>query len=800
MSVNTVSAIRCIVLLASQHCVVGTTCGRAAACGSLSALGELPALASSRPPLTGAPRALAGCAGVRLSAQTAERSAGSNGGGGGERGALAPAPSCSPFVLLQERSAMAAAPQLDDLTPDALQHVLSQPLLSAADLAAVACTCRTLRRASEQVWCASLVRCLPVRLSALLLVDVTSACSQTSQPTPHTVVQDALWRLQCEAWLAAQRSARPHDPALLGLTPTALLAALQLGGSPAPAHHRALRAFLHHLGTWPGGYWFATGGLALPQGHLLLVQLHPPSGGLRLARLRSRSAAAPPTGAEECWTVEACATLAATPAGGVRLAGCGGLQHAVLQLSLEGAALKLHRDSGRCPVVAPTPGWATLASQDAPPPGRSGGSGEASGSGSGSGSGSSSGGPSSLFASMASLTAHLGLRISRFSVSGRRACWQVPGLAAGGVGGAYEAAERRGATAGGRGRRSACLPAALACFRQSLPVHAGPPSLPSFCPGLQVQDFQQYSRAPLPAPADLAPAEGEPPGIALLRRCQVGRPRAEHGGAGQDWRRFQHHKGRRACCSRLLAAVQPRLLSARLGRNNSAAITRLHALNCKCAAPDPALHPLPQGTVTASPPTLLPLPLCRRECSAAATARTALKSSPSLSAAARGMRRGAAPSLAHACRLSSWSEIQTSWRSSEWNLECEQGEDSPRVAAARFGLFVFGVFLAAAPPLPTWHVPPAAAFVSFALRLPPLPLSLQAFVRGRCQQLPSGALRSTREDGAGHACCACCAGSARDWCACMLPGHREQVHCGASCGASSGACTSETARLPLHQT
>lgn len=89
----------------------------------------------------------------------------------------------------------------------------------------------------------------------------------------HANPQDALWRHQCEAWLAAARS--PSN-GLAALSAPALRDALRLPSC------RSLYQALHRLGSWPAGLWYATNESAGLHGRLLVVQLHPPSGSLRM--------------------------------------------------------------------------------------------------------------------------------------------------------------------------------------------------------------------------------------------------------------------------------------------------------------------------------------------------------------------------------------------------------------------------------------------------------------------------------------------------------------------------------------
>ncbi|PRW57384.1 F-box only 31-B-like [Chlorella sorokiniana] len=201
---------------------------------------------------------------------------------------------------------------------------------------------------------------LPEAVWALVLAHCTSqdlvALSNACCGLRHLAGDDALWRQQCEAWLAAARS--PSN-GLAALSAPALRDALRLPS------HRALYQALHRLGSWPAGLWHATSESAGPRGRLLVVQLHPPSGSLRLQAPQHRVL----TGhvpAEEAWELRPGWRIAFDTAGGGATqasvgpnSGSPGGLHCSLQLSLDGRSLIVHRGQQLRP-PPPTAGHRTI--------------------------------------------------------------------------------------------------------------------------------------------------------------------------------------------------------------------------------------------------------------------------------------------------------------------------------------------------------------------------------------------------------------------------------------------------------
>lgn len=369
--------------------------------------------------------------------------------------------------------------------------VWAQILASVAskDIVALSTTCRELTHLTADVrWRQFACPCLPARppppppaLAALCESSPFSTAPLALATIAHR--QDALWQRQCEAWLAAARS--PSN-GLAALTAPALRGALRL-----PSYHCLYKA-LHQLGSWPAGIWYATNDSALPCGRLLVAQLHPPSGTLRLQPPRHHvlNGPAPAADAWELrpgWCIRAeageggiwvrsmdgsqgNAMASATQAARAPLAACSlphpaapsfllqvgveaidnatGALHCAMQLSLDGRSLIMHRSQQRRR-PPPAAGHRTLL--PAAPEGSGGASGSGGATGSGSGSGGSNSVPSSSAGqALASLAAYLGLHNARLLL-----------------------------------------------------------------------ESISYCRVQLPAPADLEAVAGEPPGMALLRRHQA---------------------------------------------------------------------------------------------------------------------------------------------------------------------------------------------------------------------------------------------------------------------------------------
>lgn len=170
---------------------------------------------------------------------------------------------------------------------------------TSSDLLALARTCRGLRHLATDVrrgccWCRLCRRRLRLRLHWLPEPAVVVAPRSTSVflclGTPIGL-QDALWRQQCEAWLATARS--PSN-GLAALSSLGLRDALRLPS------YRSLFQVLHALGSWPAGLWYATNESAGPRGRLLVVQLHLPSSSLRLQAPQHRVLTGP-VPAEDAW-------------------------------------------------------------------------------------------------------------------------------------------------------------------------------------------------------------------------------------------------------------------------------------------------------------------------------------------------------------------------------------------------------------------------------------------------------------------------------------------------------------------
>lgn len=309
-----------------------------------------------------------------------------------------------------------------DLPPDALLH-LSTLLSSHHDLVALGSSCRVLRECVNQVRSPPHTCQLHRHPPPPPATATSGATSTAFLPAPllHAIMQDSVWRTQCEAWLQAQCS--PSN-GLAALTAPAVLEALGVGS------YRLLCQTLHRLGSWPAGVFYATSEAALPRGRLLVGQLHPPSGSLRLQQPRQRilGGAAP---SEDSWELQPGLSLRpGVDSSGTQVdlsVATASSWHHTIQLSLDGQSLLVHRCSDAHAELAPAPGSRTLR-----PP----------------------------------------------------------------------AAAQQGLTA------------------QALSMMAAYLGVPVGALGVEVL---QYRRASLPAPADLQAVAGEPPGMALLRQCQVRR-------------------------------------------------------------------------------------------------------------------------------------------------------------------------------------------------------------------------------------------------------------------------------------
>ena len=231
-----------------------------------------------------------------------------------------------------------------------------------------------------------------------------------------------MWRLQCEAWLEAQRS--PSN-GLSALTAPAVLEALRVG-----SYRLLCQTLVARLGSWPAGIWYATSDAALPRGRLLVGQLYPLNGILLLQQPRPLTTGAPAHG-EASWQLSSGLRLQAVvdSRGGqveVVLDSAIGLRHA-LQLSEDGQSLVVQQVAamGSAAELAPAPGTRTLRSPPDP-------------------------GQGFNATTLALMAAYVGIPVGNLGV-----------------------------------------------------------------------EVVQYRRARLPAPADLEAVTGEPPGMALLRQCQV---------------------------------------------------------------------------------------------------------------------------------------------------------------------------------------------------------------------------------------------------------------------------------------
>ena len=168
-----------------------------------------------------------------------------------------------------------------------------------------------------------------------------------------------MWRPHCEAWLDAQRSS---SNGLAALTAPAVLEALGVGS------YRLLCQTLHRLGSWPAGMFYATSEAALPRGRLLVGQMHPPSGSLRLQQPRQRILGGPAP-SEDSWELQPGLSLQA----GVDSSGTQvdlsvvtpSSWHHTLQISLDGQSLLVQRSSDPHAQLAPAPGSRTLRSRPA---------------------------------------------------------------------------------------------------------------------------------------------------------------------------------------------------------------------------------------------------------------------------------------------------------------------------------------------------------------------------------------------------------------------------------------------------
>ncbi|KAI7846062.1 hypothetical protein COHA_000428 [Chlorella ohadii] len=242
-------------------------------------------------------------------------------------------------------------------------------------------------------------------------------------------LQDALWRQQCEAWLATARS--PSN-GLAALSSPGLRDALRLPS------YRSLFQVLHALGSWPAGLWYATNESAGPRGRLLVVQLHLPSGSLRLQAPQHRVLTGP-VPAEDAWELRpgwAVAFDASAEATKVSVGPSGGSPgglHCSLQLSLDGRSLIVHRGQQLRP-PPPAAGHRTIL-PSAPVAGSS----SASGSSSAGGGGRQdlSGPSASASEALASLASYLGLhtgaRIQLESITYRRVQLPTPAELVAGV-------------------------------------------------------------------------------------------------------------------------------------------------------------------------------------------------------------------------------------------------------------------------------------------------------------------------------------------------------------------------------
>lgn len=195
------------------------------------------------------------------------------------------------------------APGLLDLPPDAVSHVLLS--CSACDLASLACSCTAMRALVGNVSRRAGAALLPPLPLHPLSATVSRVCPLTASPLP-TLLQDGLWQRQCDGWLAGQRSSCGIGNGLASLTAPQLRQALQLGS------YRLLHQALHRMGAWPCGVWYATNGSALPQGRLLVGQLHAPSGAFLLQQPRQVLLHGP-TPAADAWQLQPNLTIRAEP-------------------------------------------------------------------------------------------------------------------------------------------------------------------------------------------------------------------------------------------------------------------------------------------------------------------------------------------------------------------------------------------------------------------------------------------------------------------------------------------------------